>query len=285
MVDDSLLTSYRRPHRHDGHRRPHQTPPVRAQRPPTLLPPNANNSQPPPNNRIPKILKISLVVFIIFSILGMIHRRFFRLTKEQRRTLRQARRNAFHRRRSQCRARIQERKERFRTATRGFFRRLFRLRLDDEEKEAMLVEQRRRHVESEVASTNDTSIEDEIASLREAAEVVGEMVAAEEGRLTRHHVEMTIQEPERVEPPAPVVYLAPCPPVPVMPRLSGTFAEFMGSDEALPAYEAGDSDSSVVADGFRYTPGSTEYSPTQYTPSGSSESGASTSDALGDTKH
>jgi hypothetical protein len=93
--------------------------------------------------------------------------------------------------------------------------------------------------------------------------MVGDMVAAEEGRM--RHVERTVQGHVQIAVPQP----------PVSP--TAEFPDYISVDEALPAYECEEDSqtSSVVADGFRYSHGSS------YTPSQDSDSG---SDELGYTK-
>jgi hypothetical protein len=99
----------------------------------------------------------------------------------------------------------------------------------------------------------EDSIASEICELSNAASVVSDMVAAEEGRMDgRVSMDSRSTLPE------------------YMSELGG---------EPLPTYEdeQGTELSSVVADGFRYTPGSSEYTP------GSSDTG-SVRDVLGDVK-
>lgn len=118
---------------------------------------------------------------------------------------------------------------------------------DDEEKTAML----RHHVEEE------RTMEQEIAGCRMAAELVGDMVAAEEGR-----AQPVVQN--RSEPSSP----------------QAAFAQYIPDDEVLPSYDAVSSDdSSIVADGMRYTPGSSVYTPSDRSVAGGAD------DVLGDTKH
>lgn len=206
----------------------------------------------------------------MLSILGMLHRRFFRLSREERRALRQARRNAFRRRR----ARFHQRREACRGAVRDFFRRIFRRVCDEEEKEAMLAEHRRRRsgLESSAAG-EETTMEQEFANFREAAQVVGELVAAEEGRVTANTVRER-REGETIQIAGTIPSLPLSPPTPM-----GSFPDYVGVED-LPAYEADDSDSAVVADGFRYAPGSSEY-----TPSSSSDAGSTAGVVLGGAKN
>jgi hypothetical protein len=108
----------------------------------------------------------------------------------------------------------------------------------------------RHHVEEE------STMEQEIASCRMAADLVGDMVVAEEGRAQ------------------PVAQS--------MPELSSpgaAFAQYIPDDEVLPSYDAASSDdSSIVADGMRYTPGSSVYTPSDRSVVGGAD------DVLGDTK-
>lgn len=121
--------------------------------------------------------------------------------------------------------------------------------------------------EALLASAEDgmsTTMTEDITQLRNAAEVVGEMVVAEETR-----VPVTASEPMTI----PVSETRP-------PPRDFDMSSQVGDGEQLPAYEDNDGseNSSVVADGFRYTPGSSNYSPS-HSPSGS------VSDILGaDTK-
>lgn len=111
--------------------------------------------------------------------------------------------------------------------------------VEDEEKEAIL---RRIHEEDSDSDDISTTMEQEIEQFRTAAAVVGDMVAAEEGR-TRQQMRQYSS-------------------VPVPPSPTGAFPDYMPVDEALPAYDEAASDSSsYVADGIRYTPGTTTYSP------------------------
>jgi len=110
-----------------------------------------------------------------------------------------------------------------------------------------------------------TTMTEDITQLRNAAEVVGDMVTAAEGR------SQAIVEPVSI---------------PAVTETRPLMQDFeigsqVGDGEELPAYEDNDGSeaSSFVADGFRYTPGSSEYSPPHSPPAGS------VSDILGpDTK-
>jgi hypothetical protein len=117
--------------------------------------------------------------------------------------------------------------------------------LDEEEKLAMLAGRPIQGGEDVVAS--------EISELSNAASIVSDMVAAEEGRMEgRVSMDSRSSLPE------------------YMSELGG---------EPLPTYEDEENTelSSVVADGFRYTPGSSEYTPEH-------SASSSVRDVLGDVK-
>lgn len=101
---------------------------------------------------------------------------------------------------------------------------------DDAEKEAMMRQVGEEESDSDAMST---TMEQDIQQFRNAADVVSDMVAAEEGRSAPREM---------------VQYSAIPPPSP-----HATFADYMAADEALPTYdEAGSSDDSYVADGMRF---------------------------------
>ncbi|KAI1134502.1 hypothetical protein F5Y05DRAFT_206956 [Hypoxylon sp. FL0543] len=130
-----------------------------------------------------------------------------------------------------------------------------RQQLEDEEKEAIM---RQIHgSESEEEDNLSTTMEQEIAQFRAVASVVGDMVEAEEGRSRGFARE--IQQ-----------HSAPVPPSP-----SSAFPDYASTDEELPAYDEGMNDPRFVADGLRYTPGSS------YTPTDSSTTGSSLDEHLG----
>lgn len=101
-----------------------------------------------------------------------------------------------------------------------------------------------------------TAMTEEISELRNAAEVVDDMVT-ESSRHSQSQAQLTPPSTGSVSEDRP---------------LMGDYdiGSQVGDGEELPAYEDnhGSEMSSVVADGFRYTPGSTEYSPS-HSPAGS----------------
>ncbi|RYP82888.1 hypothetical protein DL770_005495 [Monosporascus sp. CRB-9-2] len=109
-----------------------------------------------------------------------------------------------------------------------------------------------------------TTMEQELAQFRAVAGVLGDLVAAEEGRRSRaaasvarsrlpalastHRYDIYTRARAGAEPPSPIS-VSSCPP------------EYASSDETLPPYDEGPSDPHFVADGFNYAPGGAVYIP------------------------
>lgn len=106
-----------------------------------------------------------------------------------------------------------------------------------------------------------TTMTEEITEFRNAAEVVDDMVIA---RATAHAQPQCQVQPISI----PSSASSASEDRPLMRDFD--MGSQVGDGEELPAYEDNDDSemSSVVADGFRYTPGSTEYSPS-HSPAGS----------------
>lgn len=135
-------------------------------------------------------------------------------------------------------------------------------------------------------------MEQDLAQFRAAVDVVGDMVAAEEGRIRRAGREREMMVQRTSATPSPFVFmpihaLPPRPTPPAAPSARDAeveFPDYISIDESLPAYDddrddSSDSvDSSVVADGFR--PGAATY-----TPSSGSEAGTGVNDVLGAPKN
>ncbi|KAF5250325.1 hypothetical protein FOXYS1_14895, partial [Fusarium oxysporum] len=206
---------------------------------------------PPPHHPIIIILGIVTIALALFCAIAIayIHRRVARLSPEARRAIRRAFRQTRDERRKNSA---------LKAAYRAFVTRW--IENEDDEKEAMLSGERRRRS----SSCSSVTMEEEIASFREAAHMVEGIVAAEEG----HHSHARSYS-----------YAAgpPVPPRPSHHTAATAYPGFMETDENLPAYDDDERDSSVVADGCRYTPGSSDYTP--------SNSGSNASDVLGDTKN
>lgn len=133
-----------------------------------------------------------------------------------------------------------------------------RQELEEEEKEAIM-----RQIHGEEEDNLSTTMEQEIAQLRAAASVVGDIVEAEEGRARSHEVPREMRQ-----------HHAPQHSSPVIQTPTSAFPDYF--DEELPAYDEGSNDPRFVSDGFRYTPGSSAY-----TPSPSSTTGSSLDEHLG----
>ncbi|KAK3940681.1 hypothetical protein QBC46DRAFT_341352 [Diplogelasinospora grovesii] len=229
-------------------------------------PPGRHHGPPPPppfHHRIPPPVKIGASAILLFVLVGMLHKR---CCSRDRKAKRAVRREACRRRRCAggrraCRGR-------------GFLSRLFfglRNRYDQEEEEkSMLLEsehEAEEHKEESVQEgQGELTVAQEIASFRTAADLIGDMVAAEEGRAAAPVQQQ--QQPYRLHPALNV---------PIITPVTGYLV--IDEEEELPAYkpaEESEGSDSVVADGFsNYTPSSTA----------SVVSGGGADDVLGDTKH
>ena len=128
--------------------------------------------------------------------------------------------------------------------------------------------------------SGDTTMEQELAGLRNAADMVSNLIAAEEGR-HNHFLQQqwSYQQQGRGErDPAP-----PAVPDPIRAAYPGYNPGYNPGELTPPSYENDAVDTSMVADGFRYTPGGTELPPSSNIPSesGGGVQGTSNSDRLG----
>ncbi|KAL2671196.1 hypothetical protein Neosp_013773 [[Neocosmospora] mangrovei] len=215
--------------------------------------PHHHHDGPPPHNPIVMIFGMGAIALAIFCgiCIAWIHRRVNRLSPESRRAIRRALRKDRRTRRASRPTSA------FKAAIRAFFTH----NDEDEEKEAMLREGRRRRS----SSAGSVTMEQEIAQFREAACMVEGLVTAEEGR-THYH-------------PQPHSYAPAVPPRPPMPPHHTAATAYPGfvTDENLPSYDDPQHDASVVTDGCRYTPGSSDYTP--------SNTASNADNVLGDSKH
>ncbi|KAF2971740.1 hypothetical protein GQX73_g1896 [Xylaria multiplex] len=112
--------------------------------------------------------------------------------------------------------------------------------LEDQEKDAIMRRMHKSDSDEESSDTLSISLEEEIAQFRAAAGVVGNLVAAEEGRgrdrLSGH---FTLTRPRRASTPSSI----------------STCPTYRSVDESLPAYDDNCSPE-YVADGYQYTPDS-----------------------------
>lgn len=193
------------------------------------------------------------IFFGVLALIGItyVHKRMARFTRHGR-----------HGRRRLSREERRARRHNRNSNIRDFFRRMLcHLDEDEEEKRAML---RRGSFDSD----DETTMEEEIVQFRNAASVVEGMVAAEEGRSMSQSpmVQQTTTAPVMPTPAPPMV--------PVHDSVA--YHGYMYGDEVLPAYEDDSTDSSVVSDGCRYTPGASDYTPSN---------GSNADDVLGDSKN
>jgi len=189
-----------------------------------------------------RIIKFTAIGFLFAFLVTALHRRSCTSTLKK---VRKARREERHRRRAHRRAAKKY-------AVSRFLSRFSRSGSDDEfddyevKHEALLADNEDRL---------STTMTEEISQFRNVASVVEDIVAAEEGRSQVPLASMRI-------------------PVSETSSLMRDYdiGSQVGDGEELPAYEDNDGseDSSFVADGFRYTPGNSEYSPSpSHSPAGS----------------
>lgn len=130
--------------------------------------------------------------------------------------------------------------------------------------------------DDEVDSDNDalsTTMEQELAQFRAVAGVVGDMIAAEEGRRLRAAAVTGAGVDTHYNGyGGAYAHGGAVPPSP-----TSTLPGYASMDEALPPYDEGSNDPRFVADGFMYTPGSSTYSPSSCN---SSEKGGSLDENL-----
>ncbi|KAI2784538.1 hypothetical protein F4815DRAFT_440843 [Daldinia loculata] len=201
-----------------------------------------------------------VVTFILLALLiSTIYTRCFAASRKSRRSScagrcqtrearRQCRRNAWANRRAAIGTRYSEIVGWLRESVR-------RQEIENEEKEAIMRQLHRSENDDE--DNLSTTMEQEIAQFRAVASVVGDLVAAEEGRSREY-----VHERQHI--------------IPTPPSPASAFPDYASIDEELPAYDEGSNDSRFVADGFRYTPGYPHY-----TPNGSSTTESSLDEHLG----
>jgi hypothetical protein len=203
---------------------------------------------PPPHhrNRLGKVLaivKFTSIGFLFAFLLVALHRRT--CTPEKRRD--RASRRAFRR----------EHREKRRAYRRAVHKHAITKLLarisgngsgsDDDDFDDF--EEKRQSLLSDAEDGMSTTMTEDITQLRNAADVVGDIVAAEEVR--SEPMPILVSEDR-----------------PLMQDFE--IGSQVGDGEELPAYEDNDGSemSSMIADGFRYTPGSSDYSPS-HSPAGS----------------
>lgn len=198
-----------------------------------------------------QVIKFTAIGFLFAFLMLALHRR---TCGKAHKKARKARREERHRRRAIRRA----------AKKHGFSRFLLRFSDGGSDDEFSDYEEKREALLADDEDRMSTTMTEEISHFRNAASVVDDMVNAEEGRA-------------QAQAPLELVPIA-------QSESNSSMRDFdigsqVGDGEELPAYEDNDGseDGSFVADGFRYTPGSSDYSPSQ--------SEGSVSDILGpDTK-
>lgn len=213
----------------------------------------------PPGARALNVVKYTAIGFLCAFLLLALHRR---ACTPKRRADRQARREARHARRAYRRA-----------AHKHIITRILaRISGHGSDDEYGDYEEKREALLASAEDGMSTTMTEEIGQLRNAADVVAEIVEAEESSASSPTPSQSISL-RSTQPGSSASEDRP-----LLREFEMSMLNVGG--EELPAYEDNDGseDSSVVADGFRYTPGSSNYSPS-HSPTGS------VSDILGpDTK-
>ncbi|KAH8597141.1 hypothetical protein B0O99DRAFT_685059 [Bisporella sp. PMI_857] len=241
------------PHHEDG---PHFPPPPHGEssslrsdgNAPPPPPPGMFGGRPPhhhgpPYGRAFHILKFTIIGFLCAFLLLALHRR---ACTPSRKAARKARR--------------EERRHRRRIAHKNAITRLLAKmggnNASDDEASSDY-EEKRTALLSDMEDGLSTTMSEEIHQLQNAASVVDDMVNAEEGRSRE---QLTYQPAQQA--PTHAHALA----IPVhdsAPMMRDYETASQACDEELPAYEDSDDSDSLIADGLRYTPGSSDYSPSQ----------------------
>ncbi|RDW92075.1 hypothetical protein BP5796_01469 [Coleophoma crateriformis] len=206
---------------------------------------------PKPMAKVFHVFKWSVVAFLCTIFLAALHKR---TCTPDKRAKRQARREKRELRRA-------HRREVHKNA---IMKLMARIGGNDSESDDFEEKYKHQRLMSDAEDGMSTTMSDEITQLRTAASVVGEIVAA---------------SPDSPRPTPSITVSVHDFACSTPSEQAPLFSDDLYSEE-LPAYEDNDGSeaSSIIADGFRYTPGSSEYSP-------SHSSSGSVSDILGpDTK-
>lgn len=206
------------------------------------------------------IVKFTVIGFILAFLLAALHRR---TCTPKNRAARQARREERHRRRAYRRAAKKHALSRFLSRVAG--------NATDDESSGDY-EEKRQALLADAEDGMSTTMTEELTQFRNAANVVDEMITAQH----------PIPQPQPQQSQAAAAPMTLALPVTESSALMHNYeiSSQIGDGEELPAYEDSDGseEGSVVADGFRYTPGSSNYCP-------SHSASGSVSDILGpDTK-
>ncbi|KAH9883825.1 hypothetical protein F4778DRAFT_613959 [Xylariomycetidae sp. FL2044] len=253
------------------HRRP--PPPDHGHVPPPPPPPGSgkghhHHQPPPPPGRhfrhrphlsIVNVLRIVATIVVLGFLISAVHIRYRSKSRDQRRVGCEG-----HLQQHRGRGRHSSVKAKYSEIVRWIKEGIRRSNAEDEEKEALMRQIHGGDEEEEDEDNLSTTMEQEISQLRTVADVVTTMVEAEEGRSRQylmpvrreHHHHQQQQQQQHHEP--------------VPPSPTSAFPDYASSDESLPAYDEADYNPSMVADGFRYTPGTSRYTPSDRSVMGSS---------------
>ncbi|TGO40556.1 hypothetical protein BHYA_0035g00300 [Botrytis hyacinthi] len=267
------------PHDEESHHGPPHSGPHEDQEPPFHPGPPSSHPPPPPHSELEHfngpphgpphfplhILKFAVIGFLLTLLLITLYRRTRTCTRNSKS---HSNRHSRH-----------ETRHRHRASFRTCWNRILSQEEDFEEKDSLLSDDSDSDSDSE-NTPSEFSIRQDLSSFRNAVDVVSDMVAAEEGRVfssaPAHSISIPVHGHQRSASEDQ------------MRHLDGYHMHGVGigiglddededGDEVLPAYEDNDGSegSGSVADGFRYTPGSSAYSP-------SHSASGSVSDVLGD---
>lgn len=193
-------------------------------------------------------LTIAIAAFVLFSIVGII--------AGTRRLAPHIQRRPRHRETHEERlARVAERRRAFKNFFSGLFCGLFGYEEKMDGQDPQGQDLRDSTAGGTYQQEDDTTMEQELVGLRNAADMVSNLIAAEEGRnnqMLQHHLHQQQQQ-------------------------GGDFP----GEAPPPSYENDAVEAIMVADGFQYTPGGTGYSPSSPTDNDGGEQGTSNSDRLG----
>lgn len=248
----------------------------------------------PPDKTLVMTLVLAVVAFTMFSLSSICLIRMQYTPAIERRP-----RPTMHRETSEERqARVAMRQEAVRSFFQGFFCGLFTLNEKDCE-EAAVAGPQGRDLRGEVSGamtesyrpvsggedTDDddnssTTMEQELAGFREAASLVSSLIAAEQGRQQMQRpqpgpiITSTTPSPAPFTPyPAAAYDYTPAPAPPSHPMYPYAGYDYRPPSSGLaspPSYEAEEAETSMISDGFRYSPGQFEF---QYSPSSSPGAG------------
>ncbi|KAI0460183.1 hypothetical protein F5B21DRAFT_522303 [Xylaria acuta] len=182
------------------------------------------------------VLVIVVLAIVINLIIMILIFQCVRLLRQRRQARWEKRRNQLRQTRDDCNALVATK---YMDLIQWLRDGLRREGVEGEEKYAMMRQLHEANIEEESSDTLSTTMEEEIAQFRAAANAVGNLVSAEEGRgRSRLSEHLSLTRPRRASTPSSI--MSSCP-------------TYRSVDESLPAYDEHCSPEYVV-DGFQYTP-------------------------------